>query len=266
MSSDTPHSTVHLTMNGPVATVRLNHPPMNPIDTDLRDALVAVTRQLADDSQIRACVLTGGPNHFAAGADIKVLLDMSFQDIVTWNARLQQAFTAIAELPIPVIAAINGYALGGGLELALAADVRIGADNCVLGLPEVTLGIVPGSGGTQRLTQIVGRSTAKLMILTGRHVPADEAHRLGILDQVVAASGTVRAATKLAESLAAAPPFAVRAALEAIDAALPINPTAMALERSLLAGTFATDDRTAAMSAFLDARHRRSSHAQRGRG
>jgi enoyl-CoA hydratase/carnithine racemase len=248
---------VELSVNGRVAEVRLNRPPMNPIDTALRDGLISVVRRLADDPDIRACVLSGGPEHFAAGADIERLAEMTFEEIVVWNARLQQAFTAVAALPFPVIAAVNGYALGGGLELALVADVRIGSSQCAVGLPEITLGIIPGSGGTQRLTQIVGRSTAKMLILTGRKVPADEARQLGILDQLTDPDDTLPTARRLAASLAAAPPFAVRAVKEAIDAALPVNPSTLALERSLLAGTFATPDRSAAMHKFIDRQRQR---------
>jgi enoyl-CoA hydratase/carnithine racemase len=254
---------VELTVTDGVALVRLNRPPMNAIDTALRDALVEVTRRLADDPDVRAVVVTGGDRHFAAGADIERLAEMTYEDVVGWNARLQQAFTAIATLPVPVIAAVNGYALGGGLELALAADIRIGSERCTVGLPEVTLGIIPGSGGTQRLTQIVGRSAAKLLIMTGRHVPADEAHRLGILDRIVAAEATIDAALDLAGTLARAPRFALRAVKEAVDSALPTYATSLALERSLLAGMFATTDRTESMRRFLDDQQRR--RAERGR-
>jgi enoyl-CoA hydratase/carnithine racemase len=249
---------VQVSIEAAVATLSLNRPPMNAIDTPLRQALVAATRKLADEPDVRACVLYGGPAHFAAGADIKQLSLMSYTDIVAWNAELQHAFTAIAALPFPVIAAVNGFALGGGLELALAADVRIGASDCTVGLPEVTLGIIPGSGGTQRLTQIVGRSTAKMLIMTGRRVPAEEAAHLGLLDELVAPDRTYATAHALASRLAAAPPFAVRAIKECVDAALPISPAALALERSLLAGMFATDERTAAMADFLTRQEERA--------
>jgi enoyl-CoA hydratase/carnithine racemase len=253
---------VELSVNDRVATIRLNHPPMNPVDTAMRDALISVTRQLSDDPSVRACVLSGGPDHFSAGADIERLAEMTFEEVVGWNARLQQAFTAVGALPFPVIAAVNGYALGGGLELALAADIRIGSSQCTVGLPEINLGIIPGSGGTQRLTQIVGRSTAKMLILTGRRVPAAEACRLGILDQLAEPEDTLPVARHLADSLAAAPPFAVRAIKEAVDAALPASPSSLALERSLLAGTFATSDRSSAMQKFLDRQRRRRAGAE----
>lgn len=254
---------VELSVTDHVALLRLNRPPLNPIDTAMRDAIVAATRELADQSDVRAAVITGGDKHFAAGADIERLAQMNFEDVVGWNARLQQACTAIASLPFPVIAAVNGYALGGGLELALAADIRIGSAHTSVGLPEITLGIIPGSGGTQRLTQIVGRSTAKLLIMSGRHVPADEALRLGLLDQIVEPNQTITTALELAGTFAAAPRFAIRAVKEAVDAALPIDPASLALERSLLAGLFATADRSTSMGQFLNDQQLR--RAERGR-
>ena len=253
MVSDPP---VRLETDNAVATIQLCRPPLNPLDTAMRDGLIAVIRTLADDPDLRVCVVHGGAENFAAGADIKALAAMGYEDIVGWNERLHHAFTALSRLPIPVIAAINGYALGGGLELALAADIRIGSSTCKVGLPEVKLGIVPGSGGTQRLTQIVGRSTAKLLMMTGRQVPADEALQLGILDEVVENAQTLKRAHELAGSLAAAPRHAIRAVKECVDAALPLGESALALERSSLAGMFATADKDAAMSRFLNRRQR----------
>ncbi|BBY38037.1 enoyl-CoA hydratase [Mycobacterium mantenii] len=238
-----------------IATIQLHRPPLNPLSTVMRDALIVAIRAVADDPDARACIVHGGAENFAAGADIKALAAMGYEQIVTWNERLHHAFTALSKLPIPVIAAVNGYALGGGLELALAADFRIGSRACKVGLPEVTLGIVPGSGGTQRLSQIVGRSTAKLLIMTGRQIAADEALRLGILDEVVEPDDTVGRARQLAETLAAAPRYAVRAIKECVDAAVPLDDTALALERSALAGMFATGDRDEAMTRFLHRRH-----------
>ncbi len=243
---------VRLTNEKAVTTIQLTRPPMNPLDTAMRDALIAAIRAVADDPDVGACVVHGGAENFAAGADIKALAQMGYEEIVGWNQRLHNAFTSLARLPIPVIAAINGYALGGGLELALAADFRIGSTTCKVGLPEITLGIVPGSGGTQRLPQIVGRSTAKLLMMTGRHIAADEALRLGILDEVVEPARTLQRAHELADTLAAAPRHAVRAIKECVDAAAPVSDAGLALERSALAGMFATGDRDAAMTRFLN--------------
>lgn len=250
---------VQLEVEDGVATLALRRPPMNPFNTAMSDALVDAVRRLSDLPEVRACVLHGGPDHFAAGADIDELAAMSYESVVDWNARLHGAFDAVAHLPFPVVAAVNGYALGGGLELALAADVRVGSSQATVGLPEITLGILPGAGGTQRLTQVVGRSTAKLLIMTGRLVHADEAHRLGIFNQVCEPEDVLATASELAHLLAKAPRHAIRAIKESVDAAQPVDPRALALERAHLAGMFATRDRDDAMGAFLERRQRRRS-------
>jgi enoyl-CoA hydratase/carnithine racemase len=241
---------VSVDRQGAVATLRLDAPPLNAFDTPMRDALAAAVRDVDADPAVRAVVLTGGEEVFAAGADIEALLAMDFVDVVDWNARLQRTFTTVAELPMPVVAAINGYALGGGLELALCADYRVAGERAALGLPEVTLGIMPGSGGTQRLTEIVGRSRAKELIMTGRRVRAAEAHELGIVDEVVPGSSTDRA-QEMAARLAAGPRLAMRAIKQAIDQAAGAGDAGLALERSLIAGLFATPDRTTGMRSFL---------------
>ena len=241
---------VSVDRQGPVATLLLDAPPLNAFDTAMRDALAAAVREIDTDPDVRAVVLTGGEKVFAAGADIQALLAMEFVDIVDWNARLQRTFTAVAELPVPVVAAINGYALGGGLELALCADYRVAGERAAVALPEVTLGIMPGSGGTQRLTEIVGRSRAKELIMTGRRLRSAEAHGLGIVDEVVAGSATDRA-HELAAQLAAGPRFAVRAIKQAVDQAAGVHDAGLALERSLIAGLFATPDRRTGIESFL---------------
>ena len=241
---------VSLDRHGGVATLLLDAPPLNAFDTAMRNALAAAVRDIDADPDVRAVVLTGGEQVFAAGADIQALLAMDFTDIVDWNARLQRTFTAVAELAVPVVAAINGYALGGGLELALCADYRVAGERATVALPEVTLGIMPGSGGTQRLTEIVGRSRAKELIMTGRRLRSAEARELGIVDEVVAGSATDRA-QELAAQLAAGPRFAVRAIKQAVDQAAGRLEAGLALERSLIAGLFATPDRSTGMQSFL---------------
>jgi len=240
---------VTVTREGAVATLALTAPPLNAFDTAMREALDAAVREINADEAVRAVVLAGAEKVFAAGADIESLLKMDFTAMVDWNARLQRTFTSVAQLPLPVIAAVNGYALGGGLELALCADYRIAGAKAVVGLPEVTLGIMPGAGGTQRLTEIVGRSRAKELIMTGRRLEADEALRLGIVDEVVPGSAVGRA-RELAAQLADGPRFAIRAIKEAVDQ-VGAHDTGLALERSLIAGLFATPDRTAGMRSFL---------------
>ncbi|MYW96270.1 enoyl-CoA hydratase/isomerase family protein [Amycolatopsis rubida] len=241
---------VRLEISDRVATVRLDAPPLNAFDTGMRRDLADAAGALAADPGVRAVVLYGGPRCFAAGADVKQLAEFGFEEIAGWNRALQQTFTRFAELPVPVVAAVTGYALGGGMELALAADFRIAAEDAVLGLPEVLLGIIPGSGGTQRLTRLVGRATAKELMMTGRRVPAREAADLGIVDRL--AGDPYEAALSFAKELAAGPRFAIQAIKEAVDqgADLPIA-GGLALERSLIAGLFATADRDTGMASFL---------------
>ena len=241
---------VSVERQGAVATLLLNAPPLNAFDTPMREALAAAVRDVDEDPTVRAVVLTGGEKVFAAGADIEALLAMEFVDIVDWNARLQRTFTAVAELAVPVVAAINGYALGGGLELALCADYRVAGERVTVGLPEVTLGIMPGSGGTQRLTEIVGRSRAKELIMTGRRLRGPEALELRIVDEVVQGSSIDRA-HELAAQLAAGPRFAIHAIKQAVDQVGGVGESGLALERSLIAGLFATTDRRTGMQSFL---------------
>ncbi|HWD01414.1 MAG TPA: enoyl-CoA hydratase/isomerase family protein [Amycolatopsis sp.] len=241
---------LHVETSGKVATVRLDHPPLNAFDTAMRRALETAAGALADASDVHAVVLYGGPRVFAAGADIKQLAGFSFEEVLGWNRALQKVFMRFAELPMPVVAAIDGYALGGGLELALTADYRVASPRAVLGQPEVLLGIIPGSGGTQRLARLIGPSRAKELLMTGRRVSAAEALSLGLVDRV--ADDPYAAATEYAQSLAAGPRFAIQAVKEAVDHGLdaPIA-TGLALERSLIAGLFATTDRDRGMASFL---------------
>jgi enoyl-CoA hydratase/carnithine racemase len=207
---------------------------------------------LLDDEDVRAVVLYGGERCFAAGADINQLAAMSFEQITGWNRAMQRTLTSYAELPMPVIAAVTGYALGGGLELALAADYRVASDNVVLGLPEVQLGIMPGSGGTQRLTRLIGPSRAKELLMTGRHVLAAEALSSGIVDRLVPAAEVYDAALDYAQQLARGPRLAIQAIKEAVDrGADGSSETGLALERALIAGLFATQDRDTGMESFL---------------
>lgn len=242
---------VVLTRDGGVAVIRLNRPPLNPFDDDLTAGLRACVSDLTSDDSVRACVLWGGPTNFAAGADITRLAAMDFEEVVLWNARLQSTFTSVAELPFPVVAAVMGYCLGGGLELAMCADYRVGATTAKVGQPEVKLGIIPGSGGTQRLTRIVGRSRAKQILMTGRLIDASEARSLRLLDEVLSPEDVFDRSVNLAAELARGPRFAIRAIKEAVDSAEPSLESGLALERSLIAGLFATRDRSTGMESFL---------------
>ncbi|WP_218830190.1 enoyl-CoA hydratase/isomerase family protein [Rhodococcus sp. 14-2470-1a] len=236
-----------------VATVRIDRPPFNAFDTALRIELGEVVRAISDDEGVRAVVITGGATAFAAGADLKALSVMEYEQISVWNRALQRVFNDIAALPMPVIAAVNGVALGGGMELALAADFRVLADDAVLALPEVQLGIVPGAGGMQRLRRLVGVSKAKEILMSGRRLDAREALSIGVAEHVVAAADVVTHAQALASQFAAGPRFALQAIKESIDlgADSPLA-TGLAMDKNLLAGLFATDDRKVGINSFFD--------------
>ena len=169
-----------------VGTIRLERPPMNALSASVQADIREAAHEATARADVRAVVVYGGPKVFAAGADVKEMATWSYQEMVDRSAALQAAFTAVARIPKPTIAAITGYALGGGCELALCCDLRVVGDNAKLGQPEILLGIIPGAGGTQRLTRLVGPSRAKDLIFTGRFIDADEALRIGLVDRVVA--------------------------------------------------------------------------------
>jgi len=242
---------VLVTIDKNIATIQLNRLPLNAIDTEFRDDLAKAIEEIASNSEVRVCVIHGGDKNFAAGADIKAINNMSAADFSDWNGKLNSAITALSKLEVPVIAAIRGYALGGGLEIALAADLRIGSKICTLGLPEIKLGIHPGAGGTQRLTQIVGRSKAKMLIMTGKHLSAPEALDLGIIDELVDDDKTVSRAMELAESIAQAPTGAIRAIKKCIDFESTTSDEAIAYERESIVKVFDTSERTELMSQFI---------------
>lgn len=245
--------TVTLEVADGVGTIRLARPPMNALDIAMQDALAAAATEAASRADVRAVVVYGGEKVFAAGADIKEMQAMSYTDMVDRARGLQEAFTAVARIPKPVVAAVTGYALGGGCELALCADIRIAAENAKLGQPEILLGLVPGAGGTQRLPRLVGPSRAKDLIFTGRQVRADEAFRIGLVDRVVPVDEVYPAALEWAGALAQGPAYALRAAKEAVDAGLETGiDTGLTIERSLFAGLFATEDRETGMRSFVE--------------
>ncbi len=244
---------VTLDVEDSVGTIRLARPPMNALDIAMQDQLKEVAEEATARADVRAVVIWGGEKVFAAGADIKEMQRMSYTDMVQRGGALQEAFTAVARIPKPVVAAVTGYALGGGCELALCADIRIVAENAKLGQPEILLGLIPGAGGTQRLARLVGPAKAKDLIFTGRQVRAEEALRIGLADQVVPAEEVYPAALAWAGKLAAGPAWALRAAKEAVDRGLEGDiDSGLALERSLFAGLFATEDRTTGMRSFVE--------------
>jgi enoyl-CoA hydratase len=241
-----------------VATVTLNRPEvLNALNGRMLDELAQTFAQLAADPEVRAVVVTGaGPKAFAAGADIGELNALSDALAGEAQARRGQALTiAIERLPVPVIAAVNGFALGGGCELAMACDLRIAAENARFGQPEVNLGILPGYGGTQRLTRLVGEGMAMYLCLSGELIDAREALRIGLVQKVVAPDALLAEANRIAAVIAAKGPLAVTATKRAIidGAALPLA-DGLALEALRFGQLIATADFREGSSAFLDKR------------
>ncbi|MDN3029379.1 enoyl-CoA hydratase-related protein [Streptomyces sp. S.PB5] len=240
-----------LDLDGAVGILRLDRPPLNVLDRAAQSALRAAAEQAAGDERIRAVVLYGGPTAFSAGGDIKEMAAMTHAEMVGHAPLLQGAFDAVAAIPKPVVAAINGPALGGGCELALTADARICGTEARLGLPEVLLGVIPGAGGTQRLPRLIGPAKAKELIFTGRQVGADEALQLGLVDQVVPTDQVLPGALRWARRFAKGPALALHAAKTAVDQGLATDlACGLAIERSVFAALFATEDRLTGMRTF----------------
>ena len=236
-----------------VATIRLNRPPMNALNAALQADLAAAVAQVRADDAVRAVVLYGGEKLFAAGADIKEMADASYAQTTQDSTRLQDALNAVAAIGKPVIAAVTGYALGGGLELALCADFRVLGERAKVGQPEILLGLIPGAGGTQRLPRLVGPAKAKDMIFTGRFVDATEALAIGLADKVVPDDQVYQVALEMAAGYATGPAVAIAAAKQAVDVGLDTDlATGLEFERVSFAGLFATDDARTGMRSFLE--------------
>jgi enoyl-CoA hydratase/carnithine racemase len=240
-----------------VATITLNRPDVhNAMNAAMRHDLTRCFEALVTDDEVKVIVVTGaGERAFSAGADIREFVE-PLVPVRFREQRRRVEFRAVMDrCPQPIIAAVNGFALGGGLELALACDIRIAAAGATLGLTEINLAIIPGGGGTQRLPRLVGRGKALEMILTGARIPADEALRIGLVERVVPAGEALKAATELAASMAAKAPVALRYAKEAVVKGLEL-PLAdgLRLEGDLSTLLRTTDDRLEGAKAFLEKR------------
>jgi enoyl-CoA hydratase/carnithine racemase len=236
-----------------IAMIRLDRPPMNALSAAVQAEIAAAAAQVSADPEVRAVVIYGGEKVFAAGADVKEMSGLSYADMAARSRALQESFTAVARIGKPVIAAITGYALGGGLELALCADFRIAGEGARVGQPEILLGLIPGAGGTQRLPRLIGPARAKDIIFSGRFVKADEALAIGLVDQVVPDAEVEAAAVAYARRFADGPAVALRAAKQAVDEGLDADlDTGLEIERLHFAGMFATEDGQAGMRSFVD--------------
>jgi enoyl-CoA hydratase/carnithine racemase len=244
---------VGLEVEGGIGTIRLNRPPMNVLSTQVWQELRQAAAEASRDPEIAAVVVYGGEKLFAAGADIKEMQALQYTDMVDVSGALQAAVTAVARIPKPTVAAVTGYALGGGCELALGCDFRVAAEDAKLGQPEILLGIIPGAGGTQRLARLVGPARAKDLIFSGRFVDAEEALRIGLVDEVVATDQVYAAARARVDRYVGAAAYALRAAKEAVDRGLDVDlDTGLEIERMQFVGLFATRDREIGMASFLE--------------
>ena len=244
---------VRVEIDARVATIRLDRPPMNAVNSVLQEQLRAAADQVTRDENVRAVIIYGGEEVFAAGADVKEFAGQDHADLMRDAPRIMSAIDALARIPKPVIAAVTGYALGGGCELALTADFRISADDAKWGQPEILLGIIPGMGGTQRLPRLIGPAKAKDLIFTGRFVDAQEALEIGLVDAVVPAAQVYSTARAMAEKFARGPALALAAAKAAIDGGLDTDlASGLRLESHLFASVFATADRATGLRSFIE--------------
>jgi enoyl-CoA hydratase/carnithine racemase len=243
----------HEVSDNGVATIRLDRPKVNALNEQVATEIGEAVDALAVDENARAVVVWGGERVFAAGADIKEMASQDTTTMYRYIGRFQNVFTRLEQLPQVTIAAITGYALGGGCELALACDLRICAEDSQLGQPEILLGVMPGAGGTQRLPRLVGVGRAKELIYSGRFVAADEALAIGLVNGVVSPDGVYERALELAGRFAAGPTVALMAAKQAIQQGLDVDVgTGLTLERQGFAALFSTEDQRIGMESFAE--------------
>jgi enoyl-CoA hydratase len=240
--------------SGAVAVIRLERPPMNALNAAVQGEIADAAAQVSADPQVRAVIVYGGERVFAAGADIKEMASKSYADVFTEDF-ITANWERVTRCRKPVIAAVAGYALGGGCELAMMCDFIIAADNARFGQPEITLGVMPGMGGSQRLTRAVGKAKAMDMCLTGRMMDAAEAERSGLVSRVVPAAGLLDEALSAAAKIADFSLPSVMMAKEAVNRAFETTlAEGLRFEKRLFHSMFALDDQTEGMSAFVEKR------------
>jgi enoyl-CoA hydratase/carnithine racemase len=244
---------VRLEVADGIGTIRLDRPKVNALNDQLSAELAAAAQEAEASDEIRAVIIYGGERVFAAGADINDMAEADYAAMTARSGRLQAALNVVASIGKPVAAAITGYALGGGLELALAADFRVAGASARLGQPEILLGVIPGAGGTQRLPRLVGPARAKDIVFTGRMITAAEALQIGLVDRVVPDAEVYSAALDLMQRYASGPALALRAAKRAIDYGLGVDlATGLEIERVQFTALFGTQDQRAGMRSFLE--------------
>lgn len=240
---------------GYIGIITVNRPEaLNSLNSGVLEEIKLAADYMEKDDEVRVAIITGaGEKAFVAGADIKEMQPLNAVEGRNFGKLGQEVFRYLETMEKPVIAAVNGFALGGGCELAMAADIRIASEKAKFGQPEVTLGITPGFGGTQRLPRLVGEGRAMEIILTGRMINAEEALRIGLVNAVYPADKLMEEAKKMAEMIARNAPLAVRLAKAAINKGLQADmDTAMSIEADLFGLCFATDDQKEGMKAFIN--------------
>jgi enoyl-CoA hydratase len=246
--------TIAVETRGRVGVIRLNRPKaLNALNAALKDELLAAAERCDADPRVGCIVITGSDKAFAAGADIKEMATKTYVDV--FGEDFAADYERLTRVRKPIIAAVAGFALGGGCELAMMCDIIIAADNAKFGQPEIKLGVIPGMGGTQRLIRAVGKAKAMDLILTGRMMDAAEAERAGLVARVVPASALLDEAMKVAEAVASLSLPSVLAAKEAVNRALetPLS-EGLRFERRIFHGLFATHDQKEGMAAFVEKR------------
>lgn len=256
----TSFETILVTHTDRVATITLNRPKaLNALNTQVMNEVTGAAAELDADPGVGAIILTGNEKAFAAGADIKEMAELSFADV--FAADFFAAWARFAATRTPTIAAVAGYALGGGCELAMMCDILIAADTAKFGQPEIKLGVLPGMGGSQRLTRAIGKAKAMDLILTGRNMDAEEAERAGLVSRVVPADALLDEANKVAATIAGMSLSAARMAKEAVDRSFETTLSeGLLYERRLFHSAFATDDQTEGMAAFTEKRAANFTH------
>lgn len=251
--SENPHVRLEIDEGTGVGTIRLDRPKMNAINDEVTEGIMLAAREATFNDKVRAVVIWGGEKIFAAGADIKMMADRTPAEMMNRMGALQGVYTMVEEIPKVTIAAINGFALGGGCELALCADFRVMADNGQIGQPEILLGIIPGAGGTQRLPRLIGPARAKDLIFSGRFLGCVEALQIGLVDKVVPAEEVYKTAVEMAARYAQGPTVALRAAKMAIQRGIEMDMSdALAFEREVFVNLFATEDQKLGMKSFVE--------------
>ncbi|OLN30937.1 enoyl-CoA hydratase/isomerase family protein [Desulfosporosinus metallidurans] len=250
------YETIVVEIEEGIAILTLNRPAvLNALNDQVFNELADAASTLTADPSVRVVIITGGEKVFAAGADIGQMASATAVDVTTSDKPSHRAFQLIENMPKPVIAAIAGYALGGGCELTLVADVRIAADNAQFGLPEIKLGILPGAGGTQRLPRLIGSGRAKELIFSGDFIKAEEALRIGLVNKVVPADQLFDEAKKMAKRFAARGAVALRMAKSSVNEGLRMDLEAgLQYEHKCFSLLFATEDQKEGMKAFLEKR------------